>query len=104
MDALIKSILQIESDAQRLVADVKARQEHFDEECVKKKAEMEQDIMGRCEKRMQAMQEAEEQYRADELAKIRADADARRKRLNRQFEENKDKWEQQLLRNILGGE
>lgn len=104
MDALIKSILQIESDAQRLVADVKGRQEHFEEECAKKRAAMEREISDRCEKRMQAMQEAEQQYCAKELELLRGDASARLARLNRQFEENKDKWVEQLLHNIIGGE
>ena len=55
MDTLIKSILQIESDAQKLVAEEKTRQAHFEQDCADKRAQMEREIGGRCERRMAQM-------------------------------------------------
>lgn len=104
MDTLIKSILQIESDAQKLVADEKARQASFEQDCADKRAQMEKEIGGRCEGRMAQMREAEEAYRAGEVAKIRSEAEGRLRALEAHYEENKDGWVRRLVGNIVGGE
>lgn len=104
MDTLIKSILQIESDAQKLVAEEKARQTHFEQDCADKRAQMEQEIGGRCERRMAQMREAEEAYRAGEIGKIRSEAEGRLRVLEAHYEESKGEWVRRLVGNIVGGE
>lgn len=104
MDTLIKSILQIEADAQKIVAQAKARQARFDTDCAEKRAALEAEINGRCERRIAKMQEAEAAYRDGEIAKIRAQAEQRRAELEARCRENKDAWVRRLTGNITGGE
>lgn len=104
MDTLIKSILQIEADAQKLVAQSKARQACFDTDCAEKRAALEAEIGGRCERRIAKMQEAEASYRDGEIAKIRAQAEQRQAELEARYRENRDAWVRRLTDTILGGE
>ena len=104
MDTLIKSILQIEADAQKIVAQAKARQARFDTDCAEKRAALEAEINGRCERRIAKMQEAEAAYRDGEIAKIRWQSEQRQAELEARCRENKDAWVRRLAGNITGGE
>ena len=103
-DTLIRSILQIEADAQKIVAQARARQARFEEECAKKRAEMETDIGSRCERRIAKMQETEEAYRNAEIEKIRTETKRRQSEMETRFEKNRDEWVRLLADNIVGGE
>ena len=96
--------MQIEADAQKLVAQSKARQARFDTDCAEKRATLEGKIGGRCERRIAKMQEAEASYRDGEIAKIRAQAEQRQAELEARYRENRDAWVRRLTDTILGGE
>lgn len=104
MDKLIKSILQIESDAQNIVADAKARAARFDEDCAEKRAEMEREIMDRCERHIEKMHAREEQYRTEQIQNVRIQEHKSSDAIEEAYKNNKQEWVSRLFGNITGGE
>ena len=92
MDDVLKRIIEIEDKAQNIVEDVKKESAEFDEFIDRAILDMQQDIEKKANNEIDCIKKIEAEFMEDETNKIKEINDENLKRINKIYEENKEKW------------
>lgn len=102
MEDLIMKIIDIEDRAQELIKDAKEADRELEERLENETKKLEKDIVRKAEVKRETLKQIENEDADRKIAEINSDAERQIESLNAKYIENKDKWVDEIVGNIIG--
>lgn len=102
MEDLIMKIIDIEDRAQELIKDAKEADRELEERLENETKKLEKDIVRKAEVKRETLKQIENEDADRKIEEINSDAERQIESLNAKYIENKDKWVDEIVGNIIG--
>ena len=102
MEDLIMKIIDIEDRAQEVIKDVRKPTESLKSELRTKSRKMRDDITRRMEAKNVTLKQIEEEDADKKVEAIRVNMERHLSELEKKYNDNKDKWVNEIVQNIIG--
>ena len=102
MEDLIMKIIDIEDRAQEVIKDAKKADRELEERIKDESRKMRDDITRRMEAKNVTLKQIEEEDADKKVEAIRVNMERHLSELEKKFNDNKDKWVDEIVQNIIG--
>lgn len=101
MEELIAQIINIEEQAQQIVAEAREEKQNLESDINKAAIKMQRDIEERVRRRCDKIKEFEDNQADDKIAAINSEVQKKINHLDEQFQKNADKWAEDIVNKII---
>lgn len=102
MEDLIMKIIDIEDRAQELIKDAKKADRELEERLENETKKLEKDIVRKAEVKRETLKQIENEDADRKIEEINSEVEKQIQSLNAKYIENKDKWVNEIVENIIG--
>lgn len=102
MEDLIMKIIDIEDRAQELIKDAKEADRELEERLENETKKLEKDIVRKAEVKRETLKQIENEDADRKIEEINCEVEKQIESLNAKYIENKDKWVDEIVGNIIG--
>lgn len=102
MEKALGFVLELESQAQEILADATTRRDSLHDSVEKKLAEMRERYLGEADKRLSVIRAEESAALGTELDTLRRESELQLKRLESAARLNSEKWAERIFRRVTG--
>lgn len=99
---IVKKLMEVERRAKQIIAEADNRKMHIEEEINSEISKMNDDYISRANARVEKVVSFEEELAAEKSEKLRKDTDERINELKKKYNENKEKWLDELYKKVIG--
>jgi vacuolar-type H+-ATPase subunit H len=103
MENVLKQIISVENKAKEIAASAQTEREKILAGARERCRGLEADIAARRDARLEKMRETETAALSEKRARITADGEAARARVESAFNEHKARWADEIFQNVTGG-
>lgn len=103
MEDLIMKIIDIEDRAKELIKDAREADGELENRLMNDTKKLEKDIVRKAEVKRETLKKIEDADADRKIEEINSEAERQIESLNAKYAENKDKWVQEIVGNIVGG-
>lgn len=103
MEDLIMKIIDIEDRAKELIKDAREADRELEARLESETKTLEKDIVRKVEIKRETLKKMEDEDADRKIKEINSEAERQIESLNAKYAENKDKWVNEIVGNIIGG-